>query len=237
MLVPKIPSRVYPCCSSQLKQARASFTACRFAASVNPMFGPTNWSARSCPLAIRRSWYGKLIFIAEIPIRCSQWQSATCPCHLAFQLGRTSTAAPFFPARKSGAAVLVLRHLPVPLGVPVGQNKHRRSTLPGREELPVHRIILRPRRFAGARKRQHIFPIQPVIAHFLPRIPLNAVLGSLACILPHKRPRVRALGIAPDVRQSPLKRPHHPVIVRRPPPMLIPAYPMLIPTHRHRLPV
>ena len=34
---------------------------------------------------MRRSWYGKLIFIAVIPMRCSQWHSATCPCHFAFQ--------------------------------------------------------------------------------------------------------------------------------------------------------
>src|SRR5208337_1220689 len=107
MLVPKIPSRSYPRCSSHVKQARASFTACRFACSVNPIFAPTNWSARSCPFAIRRSWYGKLIFNAEIPIRCSQWHNAACPCHFAFQIGKTSTAGPiFFPEKNCACTVL-----------------------------------------------------------------------------------------------------------------------------------
>src|SRR5207302_1613557 len=47
MLVPRMPSLVWPCCSSQRRQRRASRTAWRLAWSVRPIFGPQIWSARA----------------------------------------------------------------------------------------------------------------------------------------------------------------------------------------------
>src|SRR5208283_746370 len=145
------------------------------------------------------------------------------------------------------------RRLPMPLRIPVRQNQHRRPNLLPRKKLRVHRIVFCPSRFHRARKRQHILRIQPVIPHLLRRIPRLALRRSLPRVLPHIRPRLLVLcsfsstshspprpdpvGVATrhffEMLKSPFKRPHHPVVIGGPPPVLVPPYPMLVPAHRH----
>src|SRR5260221_7703305 len=123
----------------------------------------------------------------------------------------------------------------MPLGTPVRQHHPRRPMFTRGQKLPVHHIVLRPGPRHRTRKRQHILRIQPVIPYLFRRIPFRTLLNCLPRIIPHKCSRLRARRISPDVLKPPLKRPHHPVIVGRPTPVLISPYPMLIPAHRHTL--
>src|SRR5208282_3277992 len=98
------------------------------------------------------------------------------------------------------------RRLPVPLSIPVRQNQHGRPNLLPRKKLRVHGIVLRPSRLQRTSKRQHIFPIQPVIPHLAFPVPLLALLGSLPRILPQKRPRLLVLRFFSSTRHSRLRR-------------------------------
>jgi hypothetical protein len=92
MLVPKIPSRVYPCCSAS-SASRAHPSPLAGSRSVSPIFSPTSWSPARAPSPFAdRDTAGS--FHRRNSHSLSQWQSATC--HAAWHSG---SAAPAPPAR------------------------------------------------------------------------------------------------------------------------------------------
>ena len=115
--------------------------------------------------------------------------------------------------------------------VPSARNDSRRSFRPRRKKLRMHPIVLRPRRLDRTRKRQHSVRIERVIQRRRDREPIPAMLDRPPRILPHKPSRISRVRIPANMLQPPVKRHHAPIVIGRPPPVLILPYPPLKPMH------
>src|SRR5260370_8358334 len=72
---------------------------------------------------------------------------------------------------------------PVPLGIPVRQDKNRRASPARWEELRVNRVVFGPGRLDRAGKRQDVFSIEPVIPRRRSALPPWAVFHRSPAVI------------------------------------------------------